>query len=157
MKSLDHYPSWKISRSSASQRNTRIFLNPKVHYHIHKNPPTVHNLCRVNPVHNFQTPFFEARLILSHHPLLKNPPILSFPQISPLKFRTLLVSHLFVPHAYPSSSSLIQSPYRYLMRGTNCKDTRYLWLFSPLSAVKSQILILVTTTAFLISAHWRFC
>ena len=107
-----------------------ILLNPKVHYHVHNNPPPVHNLCRINSVLNLQTPFFETRSILSHHPRLKNPSILSFSQISPLKFCTLLMSYLFVPHTDPSSSSLIRFPYRYLERCTNYKDTPYLLFFS---------------------------
>jgi hypothetical protein len=35
---MEQSPSWEANRSSASQKISRILLNPKVHHRIHKKP-----------------------------------------------------------------------------------------------------------------------
>ena len=44
-------PSWEANWFAASQEILSISRNPKVHYRIHKRPPTVSILGQPNPVH----------------------------------------------------------------------------------------------------------
>jgi len=55
--SMDQRPSWEANWFAASQEIPRILWNPKVHYRIHKCPPTVPILGQFDPVHT-PTPHF---------------------------------------------------------------------------------------------------
>ena len=112
--SMKQSPSWEGNRFSASQEIPSILWNPKVHYRLHKFPPSGPILSHIDPVH---TPTSHVSwvsiLILSSH-LLLGLPSGSFAPVSPSKLCIDLSSPPYVLHAPPISFFSILSNFLFL-------------------------------------------
>jgi hypothetical protein len=53
-------PSWEPASCAATKEFPNILWNPKVHYHVHSNPPLVPNRRQINPVHS--TPSYVPKI-----------------------------------------------------------------------------------------------
>jgi len=107
--SVEQSPSWEANSHSASQEIFFLLWNPEVHYRVHKSPPLVPVLSKMNPVHNFLSYFSKINLIFTLHLCLGLPTGL-FPSGFPTK---VLYAFLIFPKRATSPSiaySLIWSP-----------------------------------------------
>ena len=103
--SMDHSPSWKGNRFSASQEIPRIVWKPKVHYRTHKFPPPVPILSQLDSVHTPTSHFLKTHLniTLSSTPGSPNWSLsFTFPHKNPVHASPLPHTR-YMPH--PSHSS----------------------------------------------------
>ena len=115
--STEQSPSWEANRFSASQEIPRILWNPKVHYRIHKSPPSVPILSQIKSI----TPnhsSWRSILILSSHLSLGLPNGL-FPSGFPTKTLYKLLLSTYVLYSPPISFFSIWSPEKYWVRSTD--------------------------------------
>jgi hypothetical protein len=101
---MERSPSWEANRFLVSQEISRILWNPNIHYHIHKCPPRVHILSKLDSVYNptsyflkiylnitlLSTPGSPNGLLLSDFPIEK----VYIPLLSPI--RATCLTHLIL-------------------------------------------------------------
>ena len=101
---MEHSPSWKADRFSASQEIPHILWNSKVHYRIQKSQPPVLILSQLDPVHIPTSHFLKIYLII----ILPSTPgffqVVSFRQVSPPKpcIRLSSPQTRYIPRPYHS-------------------------------------------------------
>jgi hypothetical protein len=76
---------------SVTSETFRLFSNPKAHYCVHKGPPLVHFLSRINHAHTYQPHFSKCILILLCHLRLGIPS-----GLFPLGFTTEILNLFFI-------------------------------------------------------------
>jgi hypothetical protein len=117
--SMEQRPSLEANRFSASQEISRISWNPKLHYHVHKCPPTVPILSQINPIHAQISHFLKIHLNITI-PLKPGSSKYFFPTYFPTKTLKAPLLSLYVLNAPPIPFVSISSPECYLVRSTDC-------------------------------------
>jgi hypothetical protein len=93
--SIELRPSWEPAGRSAIQEFPNILGNPKIHYHVHKNPPLVPILRQINPVHITPTYFSEIHFNIILPPASR----LSKMFFSGFPIKTLYLFLFYIMHA----------------------------------------------------------
>jgi len=94
---MEQSPYWEANRFAASQEIPRILWNPKVHFRIHKCPPTVPILSQINPVHTLKFPTCHVSVL---QPTTPSPPTLLVQTFHLSSFK------MFLPLFGPNGQSL---------------------------------------------------
>jgi hypothetical protein len=61
-------PSWEIVICAATQEISSILWKPKVYYRVHKNPPLVPILYKINPIHTIPSCLSKIHFNIVHPP-----------------------------------------------------------------------------------------
>ena len=138
---MNQRPSWEANQFSTSQEIPHILRNPKVHYRVHKSPPPVLILIRINPAHapTSHLPKIHLNIIFLLVPVSSKWSIsLAFPHQNPVCTSPLSP---YVLHALPISFFLILSPELYLVRNTGQSTPHYVVVSTPLLSRSSYVQI----------------
>jgi len=117
---MEKSPSWEAKMFAASQEYPRILWNPKVHYHIHKCPPSVSILSHLDSVHTPTSHFPKIHLHITLPSTSGSPKwslSLRFPHQNPV-YASPLTHKRYMPRLY-------HSPRFYHPNNTEWRQTHY--------------------------------
>jgi hypothetical protein len=104
--SMEQRPLWEANSHSASQEIARLLCKPKVYYRVHKSPPLVSILSKMNTVHNIPPcfPKIHSNIILPSMPRSYE-----WSLLFRISSHNIISMSPYVLHAPPISSSLTWS------------------------------------------------